>query len=100
VFTSAINVGELIYGALRVNRVDLLARIQEVLDVLPAIPFDTAAAEVFGRLKADLEHAGTPLAEPDLRIAAVALTHDLTLVSGNARHFGRVPGLVIENWIE
>jgi tRNA(fMet)-specific endonuclease VapC len=99
-YTSAINVGELVYGALRVNRADLLTRIHDVLDVLPVIPFDTAAAEIFGRLKADLERAGTPLAEPDLRIAAVALAHDLTLVSGNARHFGRVPGLVIENWMD
>ena len=98
-YTSAINVGELVYGAVRVNRNDLLARIQDLIDVLPVIPFDETAAQIFGRLKADLERQGTPLAEPDLRIAAVALAHDLILVSGNERHFGRIQGLALENWL-
>lgn len=40
-----------------------------------------------------------PVAEPDLRIASIALAHDLTLVTGNARHFSRVPGLNVENWM-
>ena len=51
------------------------------------------------RLPTDLERAGTRLAEPDLRIAAIALTHDFTVVTGNVRHFGRVSGLRVENWI-
>ena len=35
-----------------------------------------------------------------LVIAAIALSRDLTLVTGNVRHFERVPGLRIENWLE
>ena len=54
---------------------------------------------MYGRLRAELERNGRPLAEPDLRIAAIALARELTLVSGNARHFGRVPGLRVENWL-
>ncbi|MDP9373953.1 MAG: type II toxin-antitoxin system VapC family toxin, partial [Chloroflexota bacterium] len=53
----------------------------------------------YGTLRAELEAAGTPLAEPDLRIASIALTHDLTLVTGNLRHFGRISGLAVENWL-
>jgi tRNA(fMet)-specific endonuclease VapC len=61
--------------------------------------FNRAAAEVYGGLRAGLERAGTPLSEPDMRIAAIALDLDLTVVTGNVRHFARVPGLRVENWI-
>ena len=98
-YTSAINLGELVFGAMRRDRVDLLARIDEVTAVLPVLPFDEQAARVFGGLKADLERVGLPIAEPDLRIASVALSMDLILVTGNERHFARVPGLVLENWL-
>jgi len=36
----------------------------------------------------------------DLRVAAVALTNDLTLITGNGKHFRRVPGLKVESWME
>jgi tRNA(fMet)-specific endonuclease VapC len=98
-FTSAISLGELIFGATRRDRADLIGRIEQIAEVLPVLPFDEASARVFGRLKAELEQAGTPLAEPDLRIAAIALSASLTLVTGNSRHFARVPGLSIENWL-
>lgn len=100
-FTTAITVGELLYGAFRVGREALTARVEEVVrSAQTVLPFDAAAARVFARMKADLERIGTPLAEPDLRIAAIAVHHDLVMVTRNVRHFGRVPGLVVENWIE
>jgi predicted nucleic acid-binding protein len=99
-FTSSISLGELIFGALRVGRAELLDRILQIAERLPALPFDEAAARTFGALKADLERAGTPLAEPDLRIAAIARSGQLTLVTGNVRHFARVQDLAIENWLE
>jgi tRNA(fMet)-specific endonuclease VapC len=34
-----------------------------------------------------------------LQIAAIALARDLTLITGNTRHFERVPGLRVENWL-
>ncbi len=98
-FTSAITVGELTYGAVRRVRTGLQERIQAFLDSVPVLPFDSAAARRYGELKAQLEQAGTPLAEPDLRIAAIALENDLVLVTGNERHFARVPGLRLENWL-
>ncbi len=36
----------------------------------------------------------------DLLIASIALRHDLPLITGNTRHFSRVPGLRVENWLE
>lgn len=100
-FTTSITVGELIFGARRVGRPALTALVEQVVSrAQTVLPFDAAAARCFGELKADLERAGTPLAEPDFRIAAIVLTAELTLVTRNVKHFARVPGLVVENWID
>ncbi len=100
-FTSAITVGEMIYGAYRSTRPDFFL---EKLDRLvwpniTILPFDEAAARAYGPLRARLERAGTPVSEPDLRIASIALIRQLTLVTGNTRHFSQIPGLSIENWL-
>jgi predicted nucleic acid-binding protein len=99
-FTTSITLGELIYGAARKGSDELVDRVREVvLSGLPVLAFDRAAAEVYGRIRARLEREGRRLAEPDLRIAAIALARDLTLVTGNVRHFRRVPELRVENWL-
>lgn len=99
-FTSAISLGELIFGAVRRGGIDLPHRIEMLVRRTPVLPFDERAARVYGPLKAQLQRDGTPLDEPDLRIASVALANGLTLVTGNERHFARVPGLSIENWLD
>lgn len=99
-FTSAITLGELLFGALRRGRSDLLERIEAIAERVPVLPFHEASASTYAALRAELERRGTPLAEPDLRIAAIARTFDLVLVTGNERHFRRVPGLTVENWLE
>lgn len=100
-FTTAITVGEMVYGAHRSpKREYLLRQLRErVWPQVRILPFDRAAAETYGALRARLERAGTPLAEPDMRIAAIALTHDLTVITGNTRHFRRVGDLRVENWM-
>ena len=63
-----------------------------------SLPFDDAAADRYGRVHAHLESAGQPIGVADMQIAAIALVHDLTLVTHNIRHFERVPNLAIEDW--
>jgi tRNA(fMet)-specific endonuclease VapC len=102
-FTSSITLGELVYGAHRLEaRTDaLLERLEKTLvPNLPILPFDGAAAYQYGEVRAQLERQGTPIGEADLRIAAIALAHAFTVVTGNVRHFQRVPGLSVENWFE
>jgi tRNA(fMet)-specific endonuclease VapC len=101
-FTTSINAAEMFYGACRTARRDELIRAFEelVLSRLTVLPFDIESARVFGRVKASLEARGLPRSEPDLRIAAIALQHRLTIVTGNVRHFSEIPGLAVENWLE
>lgn len=100
-FISTITLSEIVYGAYRSNKKDFhLKKLQQVL--LPAvqmISFDSKAAFVCGALKAELESKGKPLSLADLQIASIAVANDLVLISGNIKHFTRVPGLTVENWI-
>lgn len=99
-FTTAITLGELLYGASRRDSDRLLSRVRELIrGALTVLPFDERAAEVYGPLRAELEAEGRRLDEPDMRIASIALSRDLTLVTGNVRHFDRVPNLAVENWL-
>ncbi|MGH7558826.1 MAG: PIN domain-containing protein [Gemmatimonadota bacterium] len=94
-FTSAVVIGELFAGAYRQKAsARHSTNIEErVLASVTVIPYDAAAAQVYGRLSAELRDVEAPLAVSDLQLAATALHHDLELVSGNIRHFERVPGL-------
>lgn len=69
------------------------------LDQFVSLPFDDAAADRYGEISAILKRWGIPISELDLQIASIALVHNLTLVTHNTRHFRRVPGLVIEDWV-
>jgi tRNA(fMet)-specific endonuclease VapC len=98
--TTTINLGELLYGAAKRGSERLVRQAREVVSTAAVIlPFDTEAAEVYGPLRAQLEGEGRRLDEPDLRIASIALSRGLIVVTGNVRHFARVPGLDIENWL-
>ncbi len=96
-YTSAVTVGELYKGAYRSRRKEHhLTNIDErVLPAVTVLPYDIATARVFGEIRAKLEEAGTILADADLQIAATAIHHDLELVTGNLRHFERIPNLRI-----
>ncbi len=61
--------------------------------------FDYAAAETYGRVRAQLENAGTPIGPLDTLIAGHALSLGATLVTDNVSEFSRVPGLRIEDWL-
>jgi predicted nucleic acid-binding protein len=101
-FTSSISLGEMLYGAHRHPQATpvVLQRIDTLFSQdLTILPFDADAAHYYGRVRALLERRGTPLAEADLRIASIALSRDLVMVTGNVRHFQRVPGLQVENWL-
>ena len=101
-FTSSVSFGEMVYGAYRLKERAgvLLQRLDEtLLPNLPILPFDASAARRYGEVRAELERRGPPIGDADLRIASIALDRDLTVVTGNVRHFQKVPGLAVENWL-
>lgn len=101
-FTTSISIGELVYGAFihPTRTLELLAAIDDfVTGNLRVLSFEEAAARRYGEVRADLEARGEPIGDSDTRIAAIALVHDLTLVTGNVRHLERVPGLRLVNWL-
>ena len=101
-YTSSINLGEMVYGAYRQTEqtARLLIRLEQaILPNVTILPFDTTAARIYGEVRAALERMGTPIGDADTRIASVALARNFTVVTGNVRHFRRVPGLRVENWL-
>lgn len=99
VCTSVVVAAELRYGAARKGSPRLTAQLEAILAALPVLPLEPPADEAYGRLRADLEAAGQPIGGNDLLIAAHALAAGLTVVTDNAREFGRVAGLAVENWL-
>ena len=66
--------------------------------ILGHSPFDDEDARVAGELRAELESIGRPIGEYDLLIAGQALRHKMTLVTANAKEFGRIKTLSWEDW--
>lgn len=99
VFVCSIVLGELFYGAMKSsNPQGTLAQQLEFLNRFVSLPFDDTSALIYGRIRAQLALAGTPIGPYDQQIAAITLANNLTLVTHNIREFSRVEGLRIEDW--
>lgn len=61
------------------------------------LPFDDAAASQYAQLVAHRTHLGLPISTEDAQIAAIALTHGLTLATRNVTDFGEIAGLSVLN---
>ncbi len=98
-FTSAVVIGELYKGAYRSQDWERhLTNIeQRVLPAVTVLPYDISIAKVFGKIRAHLEEIGTILPDADIQIAATAIGYDLELITGNLRHFSRIPDLKLNN---
>jgi tRNA(fMet)-specific endonuclease VapC len=96
---SSVVVAELRYGADRSARPKANhARVDVLVAEIPPLDFDLEAAAAYGRLRARLEEAGTPIGPNDMLIAAQALSRGLVLITDNVGEFRRVRGLKVANW--
>jgi len=90
---------ELFYGAMRSdNPAQTLAKQQSFLSRFASLPLDDRAAEIYGRIRAQLAASGKLIGPNDLFIAAIAIANDVILVTHNTGEFSRVVGLRIEDW--
>lgn len=98
-FLSVVTFGELLYGVAKSqHRIAALEKLDALVSFLPVLPLPAAAAEHYGKLRAELEQKGQSIGGNDLWIAAHALAEGLVLVSNDEREFRRIPGLTVENW--
>lgn len=95
-----ITVSELYYGAYKSQRMEAnLQLVRSLTEQLTVLESDETISELFGELKAGLEKNGMIIDDADLYIAACAKVHGLTLVTNNTKHFKRIKGLKLENWV-
>jgi tRNA(fMet)-specific endonuclease VapC len=96
---SSITLAELHYGAQARRSRKIRGAIRAFARDVAVVPFDEAAAEHFGVVAATLKTRGQPSGTFDTLLAAQALGLGLTVVTNNTKHFSRVPGLTVENWV-
>ena len=83
-------VGELRYGAEgATDPPKEHAKVDTFAAQFRSLPFDDAAASIYGRIRRDLESRGLVIGGNDLLVAAIALANDLTLVTHNTAEFAR-----------
>jgi tRNA(fMet)-specific endonuclease VapC len=80
------------YGALA-RGYEMLIRALRDYDAAEVLPFDGPATVALGGLSSRLR-----VGKMDLRIASIALSRGLVLLTRNVGDFGRIPGLVTEDW--
>ena len=98
--TTVINQAELLYGVYNsINVKSNMKTITGFLSNIEILNFESEAAKIFGKLKASLRSEGQLIADMDLMIASIAIEKSYTLVSNNTKHFGRISGLKLKNWI-
>ena len=99
IFICSVVKAELFYGVLNSGNPNKnMDRLNVFLKQIQSLPFDDNAALIFGEVRAQLARIGRPIGPYDLQIAAIALQHNLTLVTHNMAEFSRVPALLCEDW--
>ncbi len=98
---STITLGEVIYGAYKSPdpgfHLDNLKTI--LLPMVNILSFDSRAAYFYGKIRAGLEVSGMTIPHADIQIASIASANDLIIITGNIRHFSRISGLIVRDWI-
>ena len=95
---SAISVAELRFGARKKGSARITDAVEFFLELVDVVPWGEEAAGRYAEIRAVLESAGTPIGNMDTLIAASALADGCVIVTHNTDHFGRVPGLSIQDW--
>jgi tRNA(fMet)-specific endonuclease VapC len=98
--TSSIVAHELWYGVAKSQLVarNALALAAFLSSDVPVLDYSEQDAQAAGEIRVELERQGQRIGEYDTLIAGQAFSRNLVLVTANTREFGRVKGLVVEDW--
>jgi len=97
---SIITFGELLYGAKRSSQRDKNTSIvYRLAEIFPVVGITRSTIEAFTEVKLALDKKGQRIEDFDLLIAATALSLNYTLVTNNTKHYQRIQGLQLENWM-
>jgi tRNA(fMet)-specific endonuclease VapC len=98
VFLSALSLAELQRGLYATGPDSALrqVRLKRILQTIPVLAFDAAAAETYGQILAQIGWARRR--DFDRLIGAHALSTGCALVTANSSDFSDIPGLLLENW--
>lgn len=98
--TSSIVAHELWYGVAKSSRqIQNANRIAAFLSrAVTILDYTEQDARAAGEIRAELERQGKRIGEYDTLIAGQAFARNLALVTANTREFGRVKGLLVEDW--
>ena len=95
---SVITAAELRFGAEKAARPKLAELVEAYLDRLAILDWTDEVAHHYARIRPELERSGKPIGNMDLLIATHAVTHGMTVVTNNLKHFSNVLGLKVEVW--
>ena len=97
---SALTLAEAMFGARKKHSHRLESLIEMFREMFPVVPWTEAAASEYADVRAQLEGTGRPIGDMDMLIAASAIAGGFVLVTNNVRHFQRIEGLTVENWVK
>ena len=96
---SVVTYGELVYGSRKSKCVtENLTKVRRLAELYPVVDVTRAVMDSFGEIKASLSSAGTPVDDFDLLIGCTALTLGYAVVTGNRKHYEKIPGLKVISW--
>jgi tRNA(fMet)-specific endonuclease VapC len=95
---SVMTAAELRFGAEKAGRPKLAELVEAYLERLAILDWTNEVTGHYARIRSELERSGKPIGNMDLLIASHAMSHGMTLVTNNIKHFSNVPGLKVEVW--
>ena len=94
---SDITLAELYFGAFKSGKEKHFNDVSEISKLFKNFPIQYMRK--YGEIRWELERQGFRIGDMDMFIAATAIEEDLILVTDNVKHFSRIPGLKVENWM-
>lgn len=97
--TTVFNEQEILYGILKPKRKEDVIRItKQFFDSINVLSYDRTCIQNVLEIELDLEKRGLPIGDMDELIGGICLTHNVTIITRNVKHFSRIKTLKVESW--